>query len=134
MITEVSRTVEFSVLYAEVLEQVKYSLAVVTEYNCTVMRIVLLDENVSVESAHFLDAEDTDSTEGSCSYRKDLALCSVGSECSIGSGLKSEECNSTGLDVAFESTSRDIRLAAALKTTDGTPSVYPRAYPASATS
>ncbi len=56
-------TVEFKVLNAEVLQCIEDSLAVVTECYCTVVRIVLLDKNVAVESAHFGDSEYADSTE-----------------------------------------------------------------------
>lgn len=44
-------TVEFKILNAEILQCIEDSLAVVTECYCTVVRIVLLDKNVAVESA-----------------------------------------------------------------------------------
>ena len=88
----------------------------VAEYNCTVVRIALLYQYVSVESSHLLDAEDTDSTEGTSSYRQDLTLSCIRTQSSVSSRLKSEECDLAGLDVAFKSTSCDIRLNIRLKT------------------
>ena len=63
VIQHTSRTVEFEILNTEILQCIEDSLAVVTECNCTVVRIVLLDKNVAVESAHFGDSEYADSTE-----------------------------------------------------------------------
>ena len=63
VIQHTSGTVEFKILNAEVLQCIEDSLAVVTECNCTVVRIVLLDKNVAVESAHFGDSEYADSAE-----------------------------------------------------------------------
>jgi len=107
--------VVLSVLYAEILENIEYSLAVMTEYHCTVMRIALLDEYIAVESAHFLDAEDSNGTEGAGSNGKDLALCSIGAQCSACCGLETEECDIAGLDVALECTSCDIGLLVGLE-------------------
>ena len=46
-----------------VLENLPQVLALMTEHYSAVVWVVLLDENVTVEAAHILDAEDTDATE-----------------------------------------------------------------------
>ena len=53
------------------------------ERDCSVVWIVLLDQNVTVESAHLRDCEDADGTEGTCRNRKNLALCNVGAKLTI---------------------------------------------------
>ena len=55
--------VELKVFNAEILQRIEDSLAVVAECNCAVVRIVLLDKNVAVESAHLGDSEHAYSTE-----------------------------------------------------------------------
>ena len=42
--------------------------SIMSEHNCSVMRIVALDQYVTIESSHFFDSEDTDTTKGSCRY------------------------------------------------------------------
>ena len=51
-----------------------------SECYCAVMRIVFLYQYVTVESAHLRNSEDTDASEGTCCYRKNLALCDVSAQ------------------------------------------------------
>ena len=46
-----------------VLENFPEILTLMAEHNGAVVRIVLLDEDVTIEAAHVLDTEDTDRTE-----------------------------------------------------------------------
>ena len=46
-----------------VLENLPEILTLMAEHNGAVVRIVLLDEDVTIEAAHVLDTEDTDRTE-----------------------------------------------------------------------
>ena len=48
---------------AHVLQNLPQVLALMAEHNGAVVRVVLLDEDVTVEAAHVLDTEDTDRTE-----------------------------------------------------------------------
>ena len=48
---------------AHVLENLPQILTLMTEHNGAVVRIVLLDEDVTIETAHVLDTKDTDRTE-----------------------------------------------------------------------
>ena len=59
------RLVEADLIYinTDVFEYFVQSLAEVSESNSTVVRIVLLHENVAVKSAHFVDSENTDRAE-----------------------------------------------------------------------
>ena len=53
----------FVYCYADILEYFEELLAKVAECNGTVVWVVLFDEYVTVEAAHFWDSENTDSTE-----------------------------------------------------------------------
>ena len=57
------RLVVCNVSNVEVLEDCVQCLSNVTECNCTVVWIVLADQNVAVEAAHFWDCKYTDTTE-----------------------------------------------------------------------
>ena len=57
------RLVVGDVLDAEILEHLEESLADVREGNGSVVRIALLDEDVTIEAAHLGNSEDTDTTE-----------------------------------------------------------------------
>ena len=48
---------DISRIDSDVLECIIESFAIVTEHNSTVMRIILADELVAVETAHFLYCE-----------------------------------------------------------------------------
>ena len=53
------RLVVGDVLDAEILEHLEESLADVREGNGSVVRIALLDEDVTIEAAHLWNSEDT---------------------------------------------------------------------------
>ena len=53
------------------------------ECNSSMMRIVLLDQNMTIESSHLRNCEDTDGTEGFGCYRKNLALCHISAELAV---------------------------------------------------
>ena len=76
------RLVEVQVFYgyADVFEYFVQSLAEVTEGNSAVMREVLLDQYMAIETSHLRDSENTDTAEGSGSYGKDFALCNVSAQ------------------------------------------------------
>ena len=76
------RLVEFQIFYgyADVLEYFVQSLADVSESDSTVVGEVLLDQYVKIETSHFGDSENTDTTEGSGSYGKDFTLCNVSTQ------------------------------------------------------
>ena len=95
---------DFIVSHADVLENFVNGLSEVTECNCTVVRIILLNQYVTVEAAHFLDCEYTDSTEGLSSYVKNFTLCNVCTKDVIRCGLQTEECDIARKNIAFEST------------------------------
>ena len=51
-----------------------------SECHCAVMWEVLLDQDMTVKSAHLRDSEDTDSTEGTGCHRKNLTLGYISSQ------------------------------------------------------
>ena len=57
---QVLRLVIRDILYTQVLEHFKESLAVMTESYCTMVRITFLDQYMTIETSHFMDSEDTD--------------------------------------------------------------------------
>ena len=73
-----------------------------TESNGSVMRIILLDQNVTVKSSHLRNCEDTDGTEGFGCYRKNLALCHISAELAVCGALQTIESDVARCDVAFE--------------------------------
>ena len=74
------RLVVRDICYAQIFEDFKQRFAVVTECNCTVVRILFFDQNMTIESVHFGNCKDTDGTEGTCCYRKDFTVCNVSSQ------------------------------------------------------
>ena len=73
-----------------------------TERNGSVMREILLDQYMTVETSHLRDREDADGTKGTGRYRKYFALCNVCAKNVVGSALQSEKCNVPRHDVAFQ--------------------------------
>ena len=85
-----------------------------TEGNCTVMRILLLDEYMAVEAIHLGDCKDTDGTERLGQNVQYLTLCDISTQPSGCGGLETEEGDVTGLDVAFHGTTGDVGLGQVL--------------------
>ena len=73
-----------------------------TESNSSVMRIILLDQNMTVESSHFRNCEDTDGTEGFGCYRKNLALCHISAELAVCGTLQTIESDVARCDISLE--------------------------------
>ena len=62
-----------------------------TEGYGTVVREILSDQNVTIETTHFMNCKYTDTAEGLGGNRKDFAFCKVSSKLCICRGLQSEE-------------------------------------------
>ena len=73
-----------------------------TESNCSVMREVTLDKNVSVESSHLRNSEYTDTTEGLCRSIENFSLCNICTKVVVRCALQSVECDITGNDVTLK--------------------------------
>lgn len=74
-------------IHTDVLEYFKQRFAKMAERNCTVMRVILLNQYMTVESAHLRNGEYTDTTERSGRHGKNLALrhvCGCCQPCSAG--------------------------------------------------
>ena len=66
-----------------------------------VVREVLFQEHVAVESAHLREGEDTCATVGACCHRKDLSFCDVRADAALGCALEAVERHLAGNKVAF---------------------------------
>ena len=75
-----------------------------SESNCTVVRIVLLNQDMTVEASHFRNGEYADSAEGTGCHRQNLALCDVCAQLGIRCALQTVEGNVPGDDISFQST------------------------------
>ena len=81
-----------------------------SEHNCTVMRIITLDQYVTVESSHLFDCEDTNTTKGSCRYVKNFTFCNIRNKLSLRVALQTIECNIRSSDISLQSSSCEIWL------------------------
>ena len=79
--------IEADVLDSEVTEEIKQELSVVTECNRTVVGITLFNQNMTVETSHLGDSEDTDTAKGTSRNIEDLTLCDVCAEISVAVAL-----------------------------------------------
>ena len=105
------------ILNAHVLQEVEEMLAYMREGDGTVVRIVLLDEHVTIEAAHLRNSEDTDATEGACRHVEHLALSDVGAEHTLGVALHAVECDLARSNVALQCATCEVRLATVLQQT-----------------
>ena len=72
------------------------------ECNSSMMRIVLLNQNMTIESSHLRNCEDTDGTEGFGCYRKNLALCHISAELAVCGTLQTIESDVARCDISLE--------------------------------
>ena len=75
-----------------------------SESNSTVVREVLLDQYVTIETSHFGDSENTDTTEGSGSYGKYFTLCNICAQRVVCGRLQTIEGDVSGNNISFQST------------------------------
>jgi len=104
--------VEGDVFDAQVLEDGEEDFPNVSKGDGAVMRILLGDEDVAVEAAHFGDGKDADAAEGLGCSRQDFTLSDVGPQLSAGRALEAEEGDRAFGNVAFEGAAGNVRRAA----------------------
>ena len=75
-----------------------------SESNCAVVRIILLNQDMTVEASHFRNGEYADSAEGTGCNRQNLALCDVCTQLGIRCALQTAEGNVPGNDISLQST------------------------------
>ena len=73
--------------YTDELEYLEQSLSVMSECNGTVMRVIALDQYVTIETSHLGNSENTDTAEGSGRNGKDFTLCNVSAQLAVCSRL-----------------------------------------------
>lgn len=104
----------------------------------TVVRIVLLDEHMAVETSHLRNTEDTYAAEGACRYVENLALSDIRAELTLAVALQTVEGDRTCRDVAFQRATCEVRVASLKETVldklifDGTVSAHLAAWRVSA--
>ena len=81
------------------------------------VRIALLDEDVTIEASHLWNSEDTDTTERACRNVKNLTLCNVRAEVALRVALQTIECDVAGSDIALQCTACEVWLATVLEQT-----------------
>ena len=72
------------------------------KHNGAVMREILSDQPVTVESAHFLNRKYTDAAKALCCHRKYLTFRCIGTKLVVGSGLQTVECDLARNNVALD--------------------------------
>ena len=82
-VREALRLIVSNILYTEILEHIEESLADMVECNSSVVRVALLDKHVTIEASHFLNSEDTDTTERTCRNIENLTLSDVRAELTL---------------------------------------------------
>ena len=85
-----------------------------TECNGAVVRVTLLDQNMEVETAPLMDAEDCNAAEGAGSNRQDLALCNVGAQDTLAVARQRVEWGVRGCNVTVQGAAGDVGSAAGL--------------------
>ena len=75
-----------------------------TECYCAMMREAFLNQNMTIESAHFRNGKDADGTKGTCCHRKDFALSHISTKLIVCCALQTVKCDVTRFDITFKST------------------------------
>ena len=74
-----------------------------SECYSTVMRESSLDQHVTVETSHLRNCKYTDSTEGTCCNRKNLAMCDICTKLVVRCTLQTIEGDISRLDISLKS-------------------------------
>ena len=72
----------------------------------------LFNKNMAIESAHFLDGENTYTAEAAGLDRQNLTLCDVTAKLTFAVALKAVECNLGGSNITLQSSSGEIGFTA----------------------
>ena len=75
-----------------------------SEGHCPMVRIVLLDQHMPIETSHLRNGEHADTAEGSGGHRQHLSLCYVGAKPIVRRGLQAVECDVPGDDISLQGT------------------------------
>ena len=78
---------------AKIFKYLKQRFSMMSERNRSVMRIVFLNQDMTVKSAHFRNRKYADRSERTRCYRKYLPLRHICANLSVGGGLQTEERN-----------------------------------------
>ena len=106
------RLVIGDILHAQILEHLKQRLAIMSKCHRTVVRITLLDQYMTVESAHLGDGEDADAAEAAGLHRENLALCDVGAQLALAVALQPVEGHIRRRDISLQRAPGEVGLAA----------------------
>lgn len=92
--------VDFIQLHADVLEHLVQSFSIMTEGHGAVVRIVLLDEHMAVETSHLRNGENTDAAKGTGCNGKHLALRDIRTKLAVRRALQAVEGDGTRNNVS----------------------------------
>lgn len=98
------------VLHAQEFENLEKCLAVVSKGHRTVVWIALLDEYMTVETAHFRNSEYADAAEGPGFYRQHFPLSDVGAQDTVTVALETVKGDVAGGNITLQSTTGEVRL------------------------
>ena len=80
------------------------------ESNSAVMRIALLNEDMTIESSHFRNSENTDTTEGTCLNIENFTFSDIGTQNSLAVALEAIEGDVARRDIAVKGAAGKGRL------------------------
>ena len=89
-------------IHTDILQCLIECFSIMSEHHCTMVREVLSDQPVTIETSHLMDGEDTDAAKALCCNRKDFTLSRIGAEFVVCCGLQSVEGDFARLDIALD--------------------------------
>ena len=87
-------------------------LPIMFKDNSPMMRVLLLNEHMSIKPTHFGDGKNADTAKAASCNGQDLALSNVGAQNSLAVTLQTIESNVGSSDVAFQRAAGEVGLAA----------------------
>ena len=102
---------------SQIPEHIINGLAIVAKCYRNMMRETLLNEHMTIESAHFRNGKDADAAKGIRGCRQDFTLRNIGSKLTVRSALQTEERDVPLGNIAFERAAREVRRAAVFEQT-----------------
>lgn len=86
-------------IYADIFKYLIQRLSIMSEGDRSMMRIISLNQYMTVKSLHFRDGKDADCSKGAGSNWKNLSICNISAQPAVSSALQTEECDIAGRNV-----------------------------------
>lgn len=84
---------DLAYVYANIFKYFKQCFSIMAKCNCSMVRVVAFDQDMTVEPFHFRNCKDTNTAKRSGCYRKDLSICHICAQLAVCSALQTEEGN-----------------------------------------